>query len=74
MGKFLQGYLLDRFTPMMDADGGAAGGSDGEPDGGGPNGGKPEGGEGKTYTEAEIAELLQAEADRRVTAALKKQK
>ncbi|KXK67003.1 DUF4355 domain-containing protein, partial [Christensenella minuta] len=31
-------------------------------------------GEGKTYTEAEIAELLQAEADRRVTAALKKQK
>lgn len=74
MEKFLQGYLLNRLTPMMDADGGAAGDPGGEPDKGGSGGGKPDGGEGKTYTEAEIAELLQAEADRRVTAALKKQK
>ncbi|KXK66995.1 hypothetical protein HMPREF3293_00138, partial [Christensenella minuta] len=43
MEKFLQGYLLNRLTPMMDADGGAAGDPGGEPDGGGSGGGKPDG-------------------------------
>lgn len=69
MERFLQRYLSDRFMPVLEADGGAAGGGNEQ--------GDKEAAQGQeeakeTYTREEVEALLQAEADRRVAQALKK--